>query len=163
MMVAVADSSAISVRFAKILAKFVSFTEGRVDMREHLVALTGRAHWIAKLLFVTTAMGCKAEEIVCAGVSTPGIQLQVRDAVTSADLAAVSTVVVRRTVGSSDSLVGKPVDAVKIAADVPNTYVLRVSAPGYATVMRSVVVPRSPDRCGSVVTQNVQIDLLREP
>lgn len=127
------------------------------------VVFAKRAFWTATCVLLMGLSSCKADEIVCAGVTTPGIRLQVRDAVTSADLSAMAVVSVRRTIGVADSLVGSPSFAVKLADDVPNTYQIRVSAPGYVTATRNVVVPPSPERCGSVVTQDVRIDLTRQP
>ena len=121
-----------------------------------------RNAFVVGLIHLTLMLGgCRQEDIVCAGVALPGIDLTVQDATTKQDLEGTAQVLLRLLDPPFDSLVGSPQYASGLAADRPGAYHIRVAASGYQTQQRTFTVPRRPGSCSGVVTQRIVVELPR--
>ncbi len=105
---------------------------------------------------------CSAEDIICGGVGTPGIVLNVVDA---ADRRALtpSTVVVRQLDAPFTTMTGTADEALRIAVNA-GRYEVSVTVPSYRSVTDTIAVAnRQSDGCEVIYQQATTIALTRLP
>ena len=107
--------------------------------------------------------GCRAEELTCVGVPTPGIVLSVVDSVNRRSLDGEATVTVRELDSPFTTSTGPPSEAVRITLR-PAQYELKVTAPLYVTAYDTAeVVQQKVDGCEVIVPHTTVVALLRAP
>ena len=104
---------------------------------------------------------CTENPVVCAGVGIQGIRLNVVDSISNTDLNPIARATVRTIVGRIDSTYGTVSEAVAITFDVPASYSVSVSAPGYVAQSREITVPRIGNGCIQITTQQATFKLVR--
>ncbi len=83
------------------------------------------------------------------------------DSISNTDLNPVARATVRTLVGRIDSTFGTVNEAVAITFDVPASYNVSVSAPGYVAQSREITVTRTGNGCTQITTQQGTFQLLR--
>ena len=107
--------------------------------------------------------GCRADEVTCVGVPTPGIVLSVVDSVDRRNLNGEASVTVRELTSPFTTLTGPPSEAVRITLR-PTRYALKVSASLYMTAYDTAqVAQRKVAGCEVIVSQTRVVALVRAP